>query len=138
VKSVTLDSNIYISGLRSGGPASRLLYMARMGQIRLDISDEILTETIGVLREKFGMPGDLLHHIRGQITRISNLVVPTERLDIIKEDPDDNVILECARAAGSDYIITEDKNLLRLKTFEGIPIVRPVDWLGMGVPSRNP
>ena len=33
------------------------------------------------------------------------------QLDVIREDPADNRILECAVAAGSDYIVTGDKVL---------------------------
>jgi len=103
--------------------------MARIGQIRLDVSDEILTETIGVLREKFGLPGELLHHLRQQITGFTNRVSPAERLDVIKEDLDDNMILECAQAAGSDFIVNEDKDLLRLKQYKNARIVRALEML---------
>ncbi len=44
---------------------------------------------------------------------------PTQTLDVIKEDPDDNRILECAAAAKSDYIVTDDKDLLRLGKYGG-------------------
>ena len=30
-----------------------------------------------------------------------------EMLDVINEDPDDNRVLECAPAAGSDFIVSE-------------------------------
>jgi len=129
VISATADSNIYISGLRSAGPASRFLYIARTGQIRLDISDEILGETIGVLREKFSLPGELLHHIREQITGFTHRVTPTDRLDVIKEDPDDNMVLECAQAAGSHYIVSFDHDLLRLEQFGRIRIIKPSEIL---------
>jgi len=131
VISVTADSNICISGLRSGGRASRLLYLARHGQTRLDISDEILSETISVLREKFGLPGELLHHLSQEIKGFTNGVLPTERLEVIKEDLDDNMILECAKAAGSGFIVSEDKDLLRLKQYDDMRIVRAVDMLAL-------
>ena len=51
--SVTLDSNVYISALNYGGPPLRLLNLAREGMIRLDVSDAILEEFAGVLRDKF-------------------------------------------------------------------------------------
>ncbi len=50
---------------------------------------------------------------------------------MIKEDPDDDRILECAIAAGSDYIVSEDKDLLRMREFRGTPIqtIREfIDW----------
>jgi predicted nucleic acid-binding protein len=50
-------------------------------------------------------------------------------LDIIKEDPPDNRILECAVAAGADFIVTGDKDLLRLGRYDSIRILSPSDLL---------
>jgi predicted nucleic acid-binding protein len=55
------------------------------------------------------------------------LVQPTETVDAT-DDPDDNRILECAIAAGSDYIVTNDGDLLRLKEHCGISILPAVDF----------
>jgi predicted nucleic acid-binding protein len=49
--------------------------------------------------------------------------MPTGTLDIIEEDPDDNRILECAAAARSDFIVSEDKDLLRRGQFGNARIV---------------
>ena len=47
----------------------------------------------------------------------------------MKDDPDDNRIVECAVEAGSEYIVTKDKDLLRLGGYGGIKIIRPADLL---------
>ena len=52
--------------------------------------------------------------VRRRIRSIANHVAPKTTLDIVRHDPDDHRILECALEAGSDWIITEDKDLLRL------------------------
>ena len=44
-------------------------------------------------------------------------------------DPDDLPVLACAVAAGVDAIITGDKDLLSLKSFEGIPIIDAAEAL---------
>ncbi len=46
---------------------------------------------------------------------ISRHVVPRVELDVVKDDPDDNRILECAVSSGSEYLVTGDKDLLRLR-----------------------
>jgi predicted nucleic acid-binding protein len=46
--------------------------------------------------------------------RIARRVVPSQTLIVIKEDPDDDRILECAAEAESDYIVSADKDLHRL------------------------
>jgi predicted nucleic acid-binding protein len=56
-------------------------------------------------------------------------VTPQRRVNAVKEDPDDNRILECALAAGADMIISGDGHLLRLTAFEGIAILTPREFL---------
>ena len=130
--SATVDSNIYVSALQFGGIGVRLIGMARSGAIRMDISEAILAETIGVLRDKFGWDGYRLHFARLDLRKFTHIVVPTQTLNVT-DDPDDNRILECAIAAGSDYIVTYDKDLLRLGEYAGIKIVRAVDFLQRGM-----
>ena len=122
MKSATFDSNIYIRALQHGGPAALLLGHAKAGDLRIDISEEILNETCGVLRDKFKWDGYSIYDAYLKLRALGNLVKPTETLDVVKEDPDDNRILECAVAAGSDFIVSQDKDLLRLGEFRGIPI----------------
>jgi predicted nucleic acid-binding protein len=56
-------------------------------------------------------------------------VLPARTVDVIQEDPDDNRILECALAARSDFIVTADKDLLRLQRYEGIEILTSTAFL---------
>ena len=69
---------------------------------------------------------------RKWITEMARMVKPAVRLDIIKEDAPDNRILECASAAGSDYIMSGDKDLLRLGRYDSIRIVRVAEFLELG------
>ena len=52
---VTLDSSEYISALQFNGRVARLLRMAADNEIA--ISEPIIAEVIGVLRERFGWDG---------------------------------------------------------------------------------
>ncbi len=56
-------------------------------------------------------------------------VVPSRRIAVIREDPPDNMFLECAVEARADYIISGDRHLKRLGTFEGIEILAPSEYL---------
>lgn len=56
-------------------------------------------------------------------------VFPTQTIDAVPEDPDDNRVLECAVAAGSRYIVTGDAALLRLGQYSGIQIMRVADFM---------
>jgi putative PIN family toxin of toxin-antitoxin system len=124
----TLDSNIYISALEYGGIGARLLNMARARIIRADTSEAIVTETIGVLRDKYRWDGYRLHFAGIELRNLANVVSPTQAL-AVTDDPDDNRILECAVEARSEFIITYDRDLLRLIEYAGIKIINASDFL---------
>ena len=130
---VTLDTNIYVSALEFGGLGARLLGMARAGMFRIDVSDAILDELLTGLRDDFRWGGYRLHFGREQIANMANRVVPRQRLDIIKEDPDDNRILECAVEAKSDFIVSSDKDLLRLGRYGDVRMVTAKELMVMMV-----
>ncbi len=127
--SATLDTSVYIRALHFGGPATLLLNYAKAGDIRIDISEAILHEKAGVLREKFQRDGYTIHDARQKLLAICNRVTPTETLYVIKEDSDDDRILECAAAAKSDFIVSEDKDLLRLGHYGNARILNIRDFI---------
>jgi len=53
VKRVTADSNVLISAILRGGKPRDLLNLVHSGQIDLALSEDILTESLRVLRDKF-------------------------------------------------------------------------------------
>jgi uncharacterized protein len=132
VLKVTADSNIYISALQFGGQPLRLLELARAGAIDLAISEPIIAEVERVLRDKFNWPGEQVHEIEPRLAAFTRRVTPTETLDVVKDDPADNRILECAKAAGSEYVVTGDDDLLRLGKYVEIQIVKVSDFLQRG------
>lgn len=129
---VTLDSSVYIRALHLGGPAAVLIGRAKAGNLRIDLSIPILNETLRVLRDTFQWDGYSIHDMREKLERITNIVTPKEVVNVIDHDPPDNRILECAAEAKSDYIISQDKDLLRLKAYKSIPILTISEFLNMG------
>jgi predicted nucleic acid-binding protein len=67
--------------------------------------------------------------MRVEVATFTKRVSSTETLDVVK-DPDDNRILECAVAVGSDVIVTGDGHLLQLGAYRGIKIMKVADFLG--------
>jgi putative PIN family toxin of toxin-antitoxin system len=109
------------------------IQIADRGNIRIDISDAILAETIHVLRDKFQWDGYSLQDAREKLRVLGNHVSPSETLFVIKEDPDDDRILECASTAKSDFIVSEDKDLLRLGQFGDARIVSIGDFINLAL-----
>jgi predicted nucleic acid-binding protein len=85
-------------------------------------------ETAGVLRRKFDQAEDDIKQALRQISRAAVVSKPVSKLRVA-DDEADNRILECARDARADLVVTGDRHLLKPRRFEGIPIVRLADFL---------
>jgi hypothetical protein len=55
----------------------------------------------------------------------AEVVEPQITLNVVPDDEDDNRIIECAIAGEAGLIVTFDKDLLRLKSYEMIGIITP-------------
>lgn len=128
---VVLDTNVLISGTLWSGIPSDILEKCRLRCIDLIISTEILSELEETLRyeKKFKQTEESIKKNINEIAGISMIVEPKERLFVIEKDVDDNVVLECALAGDSDYIITGDKHLLELKEYGKIKVVTPREFI---------
>jgi putative PIN family toxin of toxin-antitoxin system len=127
---LVLDTNVLISALLFGGNPQTVLEKAIMGQISLLLSRDILNELEGVLcGKKFGYPPEIARSILRELEAIGEAVAPIRKIAIVKADPYDNLILECAVEAMVDYVVSGDNHLIELKRFEGIPILSPDQFL---------
>ena len=133
---VVFDTNVFISAfIVSGSRGEQALLLAHRRTIALYTSVPILTETARVLREKFAQPEQDVTAALKIIGRAATIVRPVRKLTILEDAPD-NRILECAVTVEADLIVTGDHDLLRLREFEGISIVRLADFL-RSVPSEE-
>jgi putative PIN family toxin of toxin-antitoxin system len=130
----TADTNVFISALNFGGLPRQLLVAAQHKRFLLSTSPPIMAEMHRVLRDKFLWTEDMLKREALHLSRIATLVHPTQAIDAVPDDPDDNRILECAVEATSAYIVTGDNDLLRLGTYRSIRIVRVADFLKLLTP----
>lgn len=79
------------------------------------------------LIEKFDVDPDDADEALADVEEGLTLVTPTQKLDAVPADPDDNIILECAVAAKADLVVSADPHLYKLKNYEGIGIMHPND-----------
>jgi putative PIN family toxin of toxin-antitoxin system len=127
---VVLDTNVVISALMFGGNPREILQRAIRGDLRLCISEEMLSELGAVLqRPKFGFPVTMVNQILSELAAIAELVVPSEEVSQINSDPADNRVLECAVEAGAEYVMSGDKHLLELGQYSRIKILTPSQFL---------
>ena len=127
---VTVDTNVLISASIARGNEHDLIELGRKHKARLIISPYILIEYILVLsRPKFKLTESAIEGMLKAVLSATTLVLPRIKLDAVKADPDDNMVLECAVAAKVDYVASGDRHLLTLGSCRKIPIVRTVDVL---------
>jgi uncharacterized protein len=127
---VVLDTNILISAIVFGGKPKSIFEQAITGDIQLVVSDPILEELQGVLSgKKFRYPVHLVVEIVQQLASLAEIVSPEEKISVIKNDPADNRILECAVAGKVKYIVSGDIDLVSLKSYKKIEILTPDEFL---------
>ena len=104
----------------------------RNGNIELVFSSEQFDELSRVLDyPKFNFTEEQKRRFKNLVLEIAIFVQSEEKIEVIKDDPDDNIILEGALAGEVDYIITGDTHLLNLKEFRGIKIITAKEFVGL-------
>jgi len=117
------DTNVLISGYLWKGLARRALEKVRSREWALLISNDAIDELIRVLAyDKFGLKPEEIEPIVRDLTEISEFVEVRTQIQIIEDDPTDNIFLALAIDGGADVIVSGDHHLLDLEEFEGIPI----------------
>lgn len=120
---VVADTNIYVSALMFGGLPGTFLDLAFLESFTLVASAALLDELEEKLWLKFGVSSDDAAAIRAKLEGIARMVQPDQLLNVVQDDPDDNRVLECAWTGRADYIVSGDRHLLKIGSYEGIPIV---------------
>ena len=127
---VTVDTNFLISATQwDYSVAHKLLKKFILSDAKIFTTQDILDETAEVLERDFKYSKSEAKKIIETILLFADLIEPKQKVDVIKDDPDDNKVVECAIESSSDYIITYDKHLLKLKEYKRIKIVKPEELL---------
>ena len=123
---LVIDTNVFVSALISTRSIPALLLDEAGKKYSLVISKEILSEVEDVIsREKFGFTIQKISSALEAILSFSEIIDPDIKVDVIKSDPDDNKILECAITCRASYIISGDSHLLELREYGSIKIINP-------------
>ncbi len=126
---VVYDTNIVVSGLLSTrGIPALLLDLVINERVSLILSENVFDEYVDVLgRPKFNLPKRQRSSVLRRLKNLAEWVEPTQRISV-SNDPDDNMILECAVASRANYLVTG--NLRHLpKTIRQTDIINPRQFL---------
>jgi putative PIN family toxin of toxin-antitoxin system len=122
------DTNILISAAIWGGNPASLLEAGVRGEVEFFISPSILDETTRILRRK-GIDQARIDVIVEFIQAATTEVTASPLLNVVPGDPKDDHIVAAAVAAKAEAIVTGDKHLLRMGSYEGISMLTPADLL---------
>lgn len=129
-----VDTGVLVSALiRRQGTTGDVLRALRDGRFTMIYTTAILVEVVDVLGRA---PLRLKYHIQPEdLTALINLirlrgelVNPIQRITACRDAADDK-FLEAALAGEADCIVTGDADLLSLTPFQGVPILRPAEFL---------
>lgn len=127
---VVVDTNVIVSAFGWHGKPEEIIRLIVKGRLINFITAEILNELRRVIGyPKFDFSEELQAEILETMFCISTFTETDETIVVVKEDPPDNRILECAISAGAEFVISGDKHLLNLTDFMGIKILTPDSFL---------
>ncbi|MQY68821.1 MAG: putative toxin-antitoxin system toxin component, PIN family [Hadesarchaea archaeon] len=125
---VVLDTNVFIAAYFNRKSASaRIIDLCLENKHELIFSSRLRKEVRLILKN--------VRAERGFQKRIQSLfmnasrIKPTQKIFMVKEDPEDNKFLECALEGKADYLITSDRHLLELGEFAQTKICKPTQFL---------
>ena len=100
---VVVDTNVFISGIFwEGNFSSQVLFLWRKRKIELVISLSIIEEITRNLRGfKIEMDEEVVKAWNYTLLDNAILVESSEKIEVVKEDPDDNKFLEAALAGNA-------------------------------------
>ncbi len=123
---IVCDTNVLVSGVLFNGPPRQILELIARAEVENAISLEVLAEAKNVLlRPKFGLSSEQVSEFIDTFVETFVLVTPTERVVAVKNDPDDDRILEAAQTAHARFIISGDQHLLSIGVWNDVEILSP-------------
>ncbi len=129
-KKIVIDTNNLISALGWNGKSKELFQKVIDGEYELFISIKQIAELKKVVDyPKFRFSEEQKRKFLEILFEIATIIDTKTKLNVVKEDSDDNILLECATEANADYIISGDGHLKSLKEFGKIKIVSVSEFL---------
>jgi len=125
------DTNILFSATGWRGSPYQCLKLMRDKKATLIVCREILAEYHEKLQTKLEMTAEEASRTVAEILACATVVEIKNELHVVLDDPDDDMVIECAVVGKAAYIVSGDKHLLNLKEYEGIVVVRANEFLGL-------
>lgn len=132
-----LDTNVFVSGIKSQTtPPGKIIDAWVAQQFVLVTSRHLLAEIQEVLLRPHIL--QLLKKNPGEVSRFVHTLTQktyvTEgklELDVLKDDPDDNMVLACAEEGIATHLVTGNTKDFPSNEYKGIKIVNPREFIDL-------
>ena len=101
---IAVDTNFLISATQwDYSVSNKLLQKLIRNNVEIFTTKEILEEFSEVLKRDFLYAEKEVQNLLEKVLQFLTLVNPSKKIDVVKEDADDNKIIECAVETKSEY-----------------------------------
>ena len=134
---VVLDTNVFISGgTISAGPPSQIINHWRDQDFVIVVSPQLLAEYEEVLSRPTIMKftGLTIQENAQYIQEVADRAYITSgalTLDVLINDPDDNMVLACAEEGMATHLVTGNSKDFPFTDYKGISILTPREFLNL-------
>ena len=132
-----LDTNVAVSAaINPKGPPAEIIRAWKAHRFTWVTSRPLLRELEKTLRsprlQRYLVWNEKeLVEFLALVRQAARVVQPAHRLDVVKEDPADNRVLESAIAGRADYIVAGDHHLVAIGSYKNVPIVTPARFVAI-------
>ena len=134
------DTNLLVSAFLTrdnpGGVTTELLRFVIGSAIDIYLSVEIADEVVETLlesdrfRPRYLFSQEQVGQYHADLLTLATVVDdPPAMPGAVPRDPDDDKIVACAVAAGAEYLVSRDRDLLSLGSYAGITIIAPEEFI---------
>ena len=132
---VVPDTTVIVAHLLGRRTASaQIVRMWREGALEFGMSRALVGEIRSIIGKPYiqrqcRVPREQIEALLGELRERSTYVEEIPRVDVVKSDPSDNVLIATALATDARYVISNDKHLLLVWGHENVEVVRPPELL---------
>ncbi len=134
MQKIVLDTNVLVSGVIASGYSASILNAIHREDIKLVTSAHLLEEFSDVIARrriarKYPQAAENAEILLDFLRAFAILAPGIPEPYAISPDRDDDYVLACALDENADCIVSGDPHLLNLKSYRGIPIMTPREFV---------
>ena len=131
---IILDTNVYLSAFVFGGKGDIVFKFCALRR-SIAISDFILKEIENKMLNKFKFSNQDVSDTLSDLKALAKKIELKGIKPTVCRDPDDDNILWLAQSTKAHFIVTGDKDLLVLGSFDTCRIVSVADFINLIMPT---